>query len=58
MGLANEMRKASVGGDYTAIDVADWLAEQQNAAARAGDAARATTVWALMKAWSVKVASD
>lgn len=50
MGLVNDLRKEMVGGDYTAEDVADWLVEQQNAAASAGDKAKADVIWQLLAA--------
>lgn len=58
MGLANEISKAAFGGKYTAIDVADWLAEQQNLAAKSGDSAKASLIWSLLKEWSKKTSQD
>lgn len=58
MSLHNDLRKATTGGDYTAVDVADWLAEQQNSAAAAGEKGRAGVIWSLLTAWSAKTAQD
>jgi len=58
MGFANDIRKAVVGGDYTAEDVAGWLAEQHNAAAKSGDMGKAHIIWQLLKAWTSKANTD
>jgi len=58
MSFQNDLKKALSGGHYTAIDVADWLAEQQNLAAATGDKDQANVIWSLLKAWSAKTAQD
>ena len=58
MSLQNDLQRAANGGDYTAIDGADWLMEQHNAASAAGETKAAEVIWTLMKVWASKAAED
>lgn len=49
MSLQNDLQRAASGGDCTAIDVADWLMEQHNAASAASETKAAEVIWSLMK---------